>query len=149
MKRRLLRYTPTEQENQLAITIHGLAPLLQIFDMPASIRFYRDVLGFEVVQTSEPGDHFDWALLRLNDAQLMLNTAYEAHARPPAPNPERIACHGDTTIYFSCPDVDAAYTHIRARGLDVSPPITTHYGFKALSLTDPDGYGVCFHWPAR
>ena len=28
--------------------IHGVAPLLQVFDMPTSIRFYRDVLGLTV-----------------------------------------------------------------------------------------------------
>ncbi|MFZ0731277.1 MAG: VOC family protein [Candidatus Sulfotelmatobacter sp.] len=26
--------------------IHGVAPLLQVYDMPTSIRFYRNVLGF-------------------------------------------------------------------------------------------------------
>jgi len=25
--------------------VHGVAPLLQVFDMPTAIRFYRDVLG--------------------------------------------------------------------------------------------------------
>ena len=39
--------------------------LLEIFDMPASIAFYRDSLGFEVVQTSHPGNDFTWALLEL------------------------------------------------------------------------------------
>jgi catechol 2,3-dioxygenase-like lactoylglutathione lyase family enzyme len=32
--------------------IRGVAPLLQVFDMPTSVRFYRDKLGFEVVSTS-------------------------------------------------------------------------------------------------
>lgn len=63
----------------LPIPIRGLAPLLEIFDMPRSITFYRDILGFEVVSTSAPGEHFDWALLRRDGVELMLNTAYEAH----------------------------------------------------------------------
>ena len=36
----------------MALDIHGIAPLLQVFDMPIAVRFYRDVLGFELVQTS-------------------------------------------------------------------------------------------------
>ena len=36
----------------MALDIHGIAPLLQVFDMPVAVRFYRDVLGFELVQTS-------------------------------------------------------------------------------------------------
>jgi catechol 2,3-dioxygenase-like lactoylglutathione lyase family enzyme len=39
----------------MGIEIRGMAPLLQVFDMPTSIAFYRDVLGFEVVTTSKPG----------------------------------------------------------------------------------------------
>jgi len=62
----------------MAIEIRGMAPLLQVFDMPTSIGFYRDVLGFEVDSTSKPtGERFDWALLKLNGVELMLNTAYE------------------------------------------------------------------------
>ncbi|MFZ0213142.1 MAG: VOC family protein [Candidatus Acidiferrales bacterium] len=38
----------------MAIDIRGMTPLLQVFDMRASIAFYRDVLGFEVVSRSEP-----------------------------------------------------------------------------------------------
>ena len=132
----------------MAIAVRGLAPLLQVFDMPASIAFYRDILGFEIVNQSSPGPNFGWALLELDGAQLMLNTAYEDDARPPAPDPVRLASHADTTIYFGCPDVDAAYAHLRAKGLDVKKPSSTSYGFKALSLTDPDGFELCFHWPA-
>jgi glyoxylase I family protein len=102
----------------MAIEIGGMAPLLQVFDMPTSISFYRDVLGFEVVTTSTPrGERFDWALLRLSGVELMLNTAYEEDARPAAPDAARIAAHDDTCLYFGCPDVDAAYAYLRARGL--------------------------------
>ncbi|HEY4146252.1 VOC family protein [Pinirhizobacter sp.] len=30
----------------------GVTPLIQVFDMPASVEFYRDKLGFEVVSAS-------------------------------------------------------------------------------------------------
>jgi len=70
----------------MGIEVRGMAPLLQVFDMPTSIAFYRDVLGFEVVTTSKPqGEHFDWALLRLKGVELMLNTSYEQDTRPPLP----------------------------------------------------------------
>ena len=48
----------------MALDIHGIAPLLQVFDMPASVHFYRDVLGFDLVQTSpklsENADDVNW-----------------------------------------------------------------------------------------
>jgi len=138
------------REVPMAVDIRGMAPLLQVFDMPTSIKFYRDALGFEVVATStQRREHFDWALLRLNGVELMLNTAYEEDARPPAPDLARFAAHEDTCLYFGCPDVDAAYAYLRARGVATKEPHVAPYGMKQLYLSDPDGYSICFQWPAK
>jgi glyoxylase I family protein len=84
----------------MAIDVRGLAPLLQIFDTPTSISFYRDALGFKVVSISRTRTDFGWALLSLNGMEIMLNTAYEAAERPLHPDPARCAAHSDTAIYF-------------------------------------------------
>jgi glyoxylase I family protein len=134
----------------MAIELRGLTPLLQVYDMPRSIRFYRDVLGFEVVAHSPQlgEDFFHWVWLRLGEAELMLNTAYENN-RPPSPDARRVAAHRDTDLFFGCPDVDAAYEHLRSKGLEVKPPKVASYGMKQLSLSDPDGYELWFQWPAK
>jgi glyoxylase I family protein len=134
----------------LALEIRGLAPLLQVYDMPKSIHFYCDLLGFELVSRAPeyaPG-RFHWALLRLDGIELMLNTAYEFDdQRPQVPEPARVAAHQDTGLFFSCPDVDAAYRYIREKGIASKPPTAAPYGMKQLYLTDPDGYRLCFQWP--
>jgi glyoxylase I family protein len=131
----------------MAIEVRGVAPLFQVFDMPTSIAFYRDVLGCEVVSISQPGPVFDWALLRLNGVELMLNTAYESDQRPAAPDGKRVAAHDDTCLYFGAPDVDAVYAHLCAKGVAVEPPRVARYGMKQLYVHDPDGYNLCFQWP--
>jgi glyoxylase I family protein len=132
----------------MALEIEGCTTLIEVFDMPTSVAFYRDVLGFKVVAQSQPGDHFDWGLLRLGDIELMLNTAYEEDERPPAPDPIHVLAHGDTTLFFGCRDLDAAYAFFCARGLDVKEPAIASYGMKQLWLKDPDGYALCFQWRA-
>ena len=134
----------------MPINVQGLCPLIQVFDMPTSIRFYRDVLGFEVFSSSPPRspDDCDWVWLKLNGTELMLNTAYEFDSRPQAPDPARVAAHDDTCLYLGCPDVDAAYRHLRAKGLDLKEPKIASYGMKQLYLHDPDGYNICFQWNA-
>ncbi len=136
----------------MAFEIHGVAPLLQVYDMPTSVRFYRDQLGFEVVSTSpEMGeDYFHWVMLRLGEAEIMLNTAYESNdERPAQAYPPRIAAHRDTGLFFACPDVDGAYEQLRGRDVDVNAPIVTGYGMKQMYLLDPDGYQLCFQWAAK
>jgi glyoxylase I family protein len=132
------------------INLQGMAPLLQVFDMPTSLHFYRDILGFEVTMHS-PGeaDEVDWVLLKLNNIELMLNTAYEKLNRPPVPNLTRIKWHHDTTLYFGCPDIDLAYTQLETRIPGLKKPFITGYGWKALELDDPDSYHLCFHWPLK
>ncbi len=132
----------------MAVSICGLAPLLQVFDMPTYLKFYRDVLGCEIVEPLGQGDEMAWVLLRLNQIDLMLNTAYEKHHRPPAPDPARQAAHRDTTIYFGCSDVDGVYRHLLAKGIQVKEPQVAPYGMRQLYVRDPDGYGLCFQWPA-
>jgi glyoxylase I family protein len=135
----------------MSIDFRGVAPLLQVFDMPAAVHFYRDVLGFEITDRSQAtlagDDHFGWALLKFAGCEIMLNTAYEEDHRPPQPDPARVAAHGDTCLYFGCEDLDGAYQHLRAHGLAVQPPKIAPYGMKQLYVSDPDGYGLCFQWP--
>ena len=125
----------------MSIQALGLMPLLEVFDMPASLAFYRDVLGFEVVQSAG----VDWAMLRLGGAGLMLNTRYEAHERPAIPERGRVAGHADAELFVDCPDVDGAYEYLRSKGVGVERPILTGYGGKQLWVSDPDGFRLCFH----
>ena len=132
----------------MPIQATGVTPLLQVYDMRRSVAFYLDVLGFEVVEQYEPDGHLYWAMLRLGGAVVMLNSRYEDDdpARPAmAP---RVPAHEDMTLYFACPDVDAAHEHLSSRGVPVKPPTVTHYQMKQLHITDPDGFPLCFQQPA-
>lgn len=132
----------------MSLKFEGLCPLIQVFDMPTSLRFYRDLLDFNIEKQSAPGDQCDWVLLRRDEASLMLNTAYESPDRPPQPDPARIAAHRDTGLFIGCRDVDSVYEFLKSKGVELKKPIVTGYGMKQLYLKDPDGYELCFQWQA-
>ena len=125
----------------MALTISGMVPLLEVFDLPKAVAFYRDVLGFEMVA----GDESWWCMLKLGDTSLMLNTAYERDERPPAPEPPRVRAHADTSLYFSSPDLDGIYEHLQTKGWSVTAPEVTSYGMRQISTRDPDGFQIFFH----
>lgn len=133
----------------MPISVQGVTAHIAVFDMPTSIAFYRDVLGFTVDNRAGEGDDVGWCFLRMGNAELMLNTAYDRGERPAAPDPQRVAAHEDATFYFDCKDVDAAYVHLKAKGLDVEPPKVSWYGMQQLYVKDPDGYLLCFQRPAK
>ena len=132
----------------MSLQLEGVVTLLQVFDMPTSLRFYRDQLGFEIVSRSQPTDECGWAWLRLGKAEIMLNTAYDDGERPTSPEPGRVRAHRDTSLYFGCPDVDGAFAFVRSRGIEAKEPETAWYGMRQLSFRDPDGYEICFQWRA-
>jgi glyoxylase I family protein len=138
-----------EQISNQPINLQGMAPLFQVFDMPISLHFYRDILGFKIVQSSGEGDDVDWVLLRLNGIEVMLNTAFEKDMRPASPDTDRLEAHKDTTLYFGCPDVEETYTILLNKGMNLNKPIKTGYGWKAIYVNDPDDYLLCFHWPFK
>jgi catechol 2,3-dioxygenase-like lactoylglutathione lyase family enzyme len=130
------------------MNIKGFVPLIQVYDMQRAVAFYRDILGFEILSQSTPGDDFDWSMLGRESMLLMLNTAYEKDARPRIPDADRVSVHKDTALFFDCPDPDAAYEHLRSRRISVRAPIVTSYGMKQVYASDPDGYCLCFQCPA-
>jgi catechol 2,3-dioxygenase-like lactoylglutathione lyase family enzyme len=133
----------------MTIEFRGLCPLIQVFDMPASVRFYRDVLGFTVVSASGPVPDCGWVWLRRGSDDIMLNTQFEDDDRPAAPDGARQAAHNDTCFYFGCDDLDAAYAHLRANAIVVRPPSIAPYGMRQLYFEDPDGFNLCFQHPVR
>lgn len=132
----------------MSLKLNGIVTLLQVFDMPTSLHFYRDLLGFGVVQQSQPVDDCGWAWLRLDDAEIMLNTAYEDGCRPAEPDASRVQAHQDTLLYIGCSDVDAVYEFIRAKGIPAAEPKNAPYGMRQLYIRDPDGFGICFQHSA-
>jgi catechol 2,3-dioxygenase-like lactoylglutathione lyase family enzyme len=139
----------------MALDIRGVCPYFEVYDMPASLRFYIDQLGFTMVDHSPHlgGNpyRYHWVWLRLGTADVMLNTCYESDdERPTREEHLRLRQHRDACLFFGCPDVDAAYAELTARGVAIDqPPKVAPYGMKQMYFKDPDGFGLCFQWKAE
>jgi catechol 2,3-dioxygenase-like lactoylglutathione lyase family enzyme len=130
------------------IEVRGICPLISVFNMPRSLAFYRDLLGFQIVSDSGNGDDSSWVWIRLNEADLMLNDQYEPGHVPDAPPSERQKWHHDTCLYLGA-DPDVVYEYLTSRGIELKPPKDAPYGMRQLYLNDPDGYNLCFQSPVE
>ncbi len=127
----------------------SMTPLIQVFDMTASLDFYTRKLGFDIIASSPeidtPEGRFShWMLLRAGTVELMLNTAYDSGERPAAPDTARITAHADTGFYIGCDDLDRVHADLKRAGLDIAPPSHAPYGRRRFSLCDPDNYELVF-----
>jgi glyoxylase I family protein len=138
---------PIEVERPMAApakvsTIQTLWPLLAVDDLGASLRFWRDRLGFKLAGQAESDGQMFWCRLERDGASIMLQAADVEDG--PAKDRGR-----GVTLYFVCDDVDALFEEVRSRGLRVDPPTVAYYGMRQLYVPEPNGYFVCFETPVE
>lgn len=95
--------------------IHELVPLLFVEHITDSLNFYRDKLGFELVDAWEPGGKMAWCRVQRGGAAMMLQQATEED------QPATGRGHG-VGFFFLCDDADAVYAQLCAVGLTPAPP---------------------------
>ncbi len=108
---------------------------LQVADMGRSVRFYRDVLGMELLYG---GEGAGFSSLRAKDAQYpILNLE---RGRPAI---------GWGRMIFYVADVDAFWIYLKERGFDPERPRDASWGERYFHMSDPDGHELSFARPLQ
>ena len=127
--------------------ISGIAPLFIVANVPASLAFYRDRLGFAIAyQGPEPDDIF-FGMVHRGGAMIMV----KAIGVDPVPNYRRDVGKGVARwdAYLDVPDPDALAAEFASRNVEFSEPLKdTHDGLRGFELKDPDGYVLFFGRPS-
>jgi catechol 2,3-dioxygenase-like lactoylglutathione lyase family enzyme len=105
--------------------ITGLVPMLPVQRLERAVEFYCGRLGFQVERRR---DDWGWAMLRLDEARLMLDQSIHS--------PDRASA---AVIYLYPDDVSAYHASVRANGLALPDLDTTFYGHAEFRIEDPDG----------
>jgi catechol 2,3-dioxygenase-like lactoylglutathione lyase family enzyme len=121
---------------------------LTVADLDRMVAFYRDVLGFAVVDRFEvggaafargvdvPDASARFAHLDADGVRLEL-VAYDPPGESQAPAGLNEA--GATHLGLATPDVDALYEELPSKIETLSPPQTTESGTRICFLRDPEG----------
>jgi catechol 2,3-dioxygenase-like lactoylglutathione lyase family enzyme len=115
----------------MAITIEKISAVtFRVRSMKASVQFYRDVLGMEVLYGGE-GSGF--SSLRAKDADSVILNLEE----------------GETgtewgRLIFHVTDVDACWKHLTDLGFAPEKPRDASWGERYFHMLDPDGHELSF-----
>ena len=129
--------------------ISSITPFFIVANVPATLSFYRDMLGFEITfRGPTPEDEF-FGIVRRDGAMIMFKAlgaicdGKEVIVEP-LPNYEREPAHSwDAYLDVSDPDVLAA--ELASRGVVFSVPLQdTDDGLRGFEIKDLDGYGLFF-----
>jgi len=126
--------------------VSGIAPLFIASNVPASLAFYRDRLGFDVTfQGPEPDDIF-FGIVQRGGAMIMFKDV----GVDPLPNNTRTVKKGIARwdAYLHVPDPDALAAEFSARNVSFFEPLKdTDDGLRGFELADIDGYVLFFGRP--
>lgn len=122
-----------------AARIVAQSAVLLATDFPASLAYWRDRVGFDVLSVF--GDPPGFAILGHGAARLMLRRAPPGHV----PRPFAAIVPGLWNAYFWVDDARALHAAMTAAGATVACPIEpTDYGVLEFALADPDGQTIGF-----
>lgn len=133
--------SPTRTASGAAPRVMNLRPMLAVTDLPATVRFYVERLGFNCCAMH--GDPPVWAEVERDGTSVMLNAPPAECIRRDVP----ASCRDDQIFYFDVQNVESLHAEYRARGVSVTDLRVAPYGMKEFELRDPDGYWLWFGQP--
>ena len=122
--------------------IRRIAPEFFTTDLPATLAYYRDTLGFACVGTWH--DPPVYAIVARDDQRIHFRLA-----DPPTPNPAKYA---DELLdaYLFVADADALYAEYAARGAEFTRVLgDTPWASREFVVKDCDGRLLAFGAPAN
>jgi catechol 2,3-dioxygenase-like lactoylglutathione lyase family enzyme len=126
--------------------ITGISPFFIVNDVPSSLAFYRDRLGFEITFQGPAPDDIFFGIVRRGGAQILLKAVGVA----PVPNYTRDVKQGIARwdAFVGVPDPDALAAEFASRKVEFCEPLKdTEDGLRGFELKDADGYVLFFGRP--
>ena len=126
--------------------LSAISPFFIVNDVPSSLAFYRDRLGFEITFQGPAPDDIFFGIVCRGGAQILLKAVGVA----PVPNCTRDVKKGIARwdAFVVVPDPDALATEFASRGVVFCEPLEdTDDGLRGFALKDVDGYVLFFGHP--
>ena len=118
----------------MTMTVEKISAVtLKVASMRTSVRFYKDVLGMEVLYG---GEDAPFSSLRAKDAECPILNLEQGRSVP-----------GWGRMIFYVADVDAFWEHLRGKGLQPESPRDASWGEPYFHMPDPDGHELSFARP--
>ena len=125
--------------------ISGIAPLFIVNNVPGTLAFYRDRLGFDITFQGPSDDDIFFGIVQRGAAMIILKDI----GVDPVPNYTRDIKKGIARwdAYLHVPDPDALAAEFSSRNVEFFLPLKDSYsddGLRGFEVKDADGYLLFF-----
>ena len=124
------------------IAVEGAIANLMVEEVDASVAFYQDVLGFELIDSVPGEEKLVWAWMRSGGADVMFQSRDSIVEEYPKFGEYKAG--GALILYVQMKGIDAFYEKVKNKAKITVEMHTTFYGMKEFALEDIDGYVLAF-----
>ncbi|MBM82100.1 MAG: hypothetical protein CMJ78_16135 [Planctomycetaceae bacterium] len=118
--------------------IGAAIPVLFVSDYKAGLRYYCEVLGFQIVFEDGTDEEISYACIERGGLQLHLSKRWCEDQRHV----------GNLSIRAACEEVDPLYEELRSNGVKIRrEPKDEEWGSREFQIEDPDGNWIKFFGP--
>ncbi len=116
------------------MSITAVRHVIAVPDLEASLAYYRDTLGFRIVDIGDPG----WRFYVLGEALIMAGHC------PDQTLPRDLGDHA-FFAYFEHQDIDAYFDKVKAAGAVITKPLRDEpWGMREFGVRTIDGHRIMF-----
>jgi lactoylglutathione lyase len=126
-----------ERKQPETLRLRSVMPMLTVNDIQASIAWYRDVLGFVLVEEYKMEGEVRGARLRAGVVEILINQDDFAKGR------DRKKGVGLRLYCMTAQEIDQLAAAIRERGGTITQePQDQSWGARDFAIADPDGFNI-------
>ena len=131
--------TPTPRAAPESLRARALTASVTVKDLPQSLAWYRDVLGFTVDEEYQREGKVVAVTLKAGTVEILINQDDGAKGW------DRVKGEGCSLMFTTVQDVDALAKRIVAKGGTlVTEPTDMPWGARMFRVADPDGFKLVF-----
>lgn len=136
----LKRPAPRQRTQPESLRLRAMAASLTVNDLERSLRFYRDGLGFVVVDRWEEGGELVGYMLRAGSCEIGIGKDDWAKGH------DRVKGVGLRLWCETAQDVDTFAARVRSRGYALTEePADRSWGVRSFAVDDPDGFHLSIY----
>lgn len=124
-----------------------ITPNLMVEDISQTLKFYEEVLGFELGRTVPDEEPYEWASVKAGDVELMFQA--RSSLSEDMPLFEGMPIGGSLTLFVRIQGIQELYDRAHQQVELVQDLYVTFYGMREFSMKDPNGYVLTFAEPAK
>ena len=133
-------YSQTKNNNMTKL--ESLTPNIMVKDVNATLEFYKNKLGFKLIDTNPESGEYEWGYVMLDNVGMMFQE--EKSLKTEYKEIESLKVGGALTFYIRIKDINNYYNQIPKDVSIIKTINKTFYGTNEFAIMDLNGYILTF-----